>query len=428
MASSDNRRRTRKQRGFDVEVDGGRATDERPAVTLWWPLASVGAGMVSALALWLVVTGIVVAGWTATPDIALSSVLRTSTRFWLLGYFAPATLADVTVTLTPLGLSLAMAVVTTWLGGWAAGVARRAADEELSQRERGRIVARTAGLFTLSHVVMVMVASFAVASGEHTARALIGSVLLAGGSAVLGAGRACEWHPLLDLPMWARALPRAVGVAMLTMVGCGAAALFVQLVRRRHEVEALHLALGAGAVGGVLVLLLQLLWLPNLVVWMSAWALGAGFSLGDGSTVSPAANQTGLLPGIPVLAAVPASGAGPVGTWWWLASGVLAGALAALVILRARPRARFDETALVGGLAGVLAGVGMVALGWLSMGDLGSNRLTGLGPRLTPLFVMSPTLMGLAGVLTGFAVGLLRRPRAEAERIPVEHDQDDPAR
>ncbi|MGJ6981333.1 cell division protein PerM [Aestuariimicrobium soli] len=410
MASSDNRRRSRKQRGFDVEVADAPQGAERPRLTVWWPLAAVGAGLLSALSLWVVVTGVVLVGWTAAPDIGLGSVLTVATRFWLLGYFAPASVGDVELSLTPLGLTALGALVVSWLSGWAAAQARRGDGETLSQRQRGRLVARSAALFTLAHVVLVMVAAGLVSSGQQPARALIGSVLVMGAASLVGGARACEWHPLLDLPLWARAVPRAVGVAVLTMTACGAAALFVQLLRRRDQVEALHRALEAGTVGGILLLVLQLLWLPNLVIWMASWALGAGFTLGDGSVVSPAANQTGMLPGIPVLGAVPAAGPGPAQSWWWLLSGVLAGALAALVILRARPRARFDETALVGGLAGVVAGGVMVALGWLAGGDLGSNRLAGLGPRITQLFVMSPTLMGLAGVLTGFAVGLLRRP------------------
>lgn len=422
MASSDNRRRSRKQRGFDVEIADAQAPADRPRLTVWWPLAAAGAGVVSALAVWLVVSGIVLVGWTATPDIGLGQVFSVATRFWLLGYFTPATIADITISLTPLGLTALIGLVASWLGGWAASQARRTDEEALSQRQRGRLVARSSAVFTLAHVTMVMVGAALVASGQQPARALIGSVLLVGAAALVGGARACEWHPLVDLPMWARSIPRAVGVALLTMVACGAAAMVVQLLRRRDQVEALHRALDAGTTGGILLLVLQLLWLPDLVIWMASWALGAGFTLGDGSVVSPAANQTGMLPGIPVFGAVPTAGPGLVQSWWWLLSGVLAGALAAVVVLRARPRARFDETALVGGLSGVLAGVVMVALGWLAGGDLGSNRLSGVGPRLTQLFVMSPTLMGVAGVLTGFAVGLLRRPHGEDDGgIEVDH-------
>jgi hypothetical protein len=50
-----------------------------------------------------------------------------------------------------------------------------------------------------------------------------------------------------------------------------------------------------------------------------------------------------------------------------------------------------------------------VCLAWASGGDLGAVRLTALGPRLLPLLVMAPTTMGLAGMIVGFVLGLMRR-------------------
>jgi hypothetical protein len=71
-----------------------------------------------------------------------------------------------------------------------------------------------------------------------------------------------------------------------------------------------------------------------------------------------------------------------------------------------------DETCLVGGLSGVTAGLVFVVLAWATSGDLGAARLAGLGPRLLPLLVMAATTLGLAGMLVGLVVGLLRRHAA----------------
>ena len=98
---------------------------------------------------------------------------------------------------------------------------------------------------------------------------------------------------------------------------------------------------------------------------------------------------------------------------WWLAAGVLAGAVAAWLVVRARPDARFDETSLVGGLAGVTGGLVFVAVGWATGGDLGTVRLTGLGPLLLPLLVMGVTTLGLAGMVTGLVLGLGHRFRRD---------------
>ena len=97
--------------------------------------------------------------------------------------------------------------------------------------------------------------------------------------------------------------------------------------------------------------------------------------------------------------------------WWWLAGGVLAGAVAALVVVLGRRAARFDETALVGGLAGVLSGAVFTGLAWLSSGDLGVARLADLGPRLLPLLVLAVTTLGLAGMASGLILGLVRLVR-----------------
>ena len=207
-------------------------------------------------------------------------------------------------------------------------------------------------------------------------------------------------------------MPRAVGVALSTLIAVSASVLAVALFRYQDRVELIHNGLAAGTLGGVLLLLMQLAWLPNLILWSGSWALGAGMTLGLDSVVSPAANQLGILPSIPVLGALPANGPGPLSALWWLAGGVLAGALAAFVAVRARPRARFDETALVGGLAGVASGLAFWALAAISGGDLGAVRLVGVGARLTQLAVMAPTLLGLWGLVTGLVMGLVRRPIA----------------
>jgi hypothetical protein len=181
------------------------------------------------------------------------------------------------------------------------------------------------------------------------------------------------------------------------------------LLAHRTEIVTLTGQLHAGPVGSIVLALVQVAYAGNLILWSTAWSCGPGFTLGDGSVVSLAGAQVGLLPAFPVTAALP-SGVGTAGALWWLVFPVLAGVCAAVMVLRARPRARFDETALVGGLSGVLAGLVVAGLAALSRGDLGTDRLTGLGPFVVPLLVIAPTLMGLAGLVTGFVAGLVRRP------------------
>jgi len=156
--------------------------------------------------------------------------------------------------------------------------------------------------------------------------------------------------------------------------------------------------------------LLQAVYLLNLVVWAAAWATGAGFGLGGDSVVVLLGGSVDAVPAFPIIAALP-TGAGA--TWWnllWLAWGVTAGAAAAWIVLRARPRARFDETALVGGLSGLVAGLVFWLVALLARGNLGVTRLVGLGPLVLETLVLVPTLLGLAGLVTGLVAGLLRSP------------------
>ncbi len=225
-----------------------------------------------------------------------------------------------------------------------------------------------------------------------------------GGSRSLGAGRA-------DGPAGRWAIPRAVLAAQLAMLVAGAAVLVTSLWMHLKQVEALHEALQPGVAGGIALLLLQLAFAPNALMWSASYALGSGFSLGAGSVVAPAATQLGLVPGIPLLGALPSPGPGDLAQLWWLAAGAVAGAIACWVVLAPRRAARVDEASLTGGAGGALAGAVFAGLAWAASGDLGTLRLADIGPRLFPLLVMAGTTMGLSGLITGLALGWAGRAR-----------------
>jgi hypothetical protein len=199
--------------------------------------------------------------------------------------------------------------------------------------------------------------------------------------------------------------------AQLVMLVAGAAVLVSGLWIHLKQVEALHQALQPGVAGGIALLLLQLAFAPNAMVWSASYALGSGFSLGAGSVIAPAATHLGMVPAIPLLGALPSPGPGDLMQLWWLAAGAVAGALACWVMLSWRPIPRFDQASLAGGACGLLAGAVFAGLAWAASGDLGTLRLAGLGPRLVPLLVMAATTMGLSGMITGLALGLTARSR-----------------
>jgi hypothetical protein len=204
----------------------------------------------------------------------------------------------------------------------------------------------------------------------------------------------------------------AAGAGIVTVLVGATVALAVALCQGRERIAMLASSLGADPVGGLVLILGQLAYLPNLILWAASWVVGAGFTVGDGSVISPTVTHVGLLPAVPVFGAVPPAATGHWGMLSWLAVGVVAGAVAAWTAVAPRRRARFDETALVGGLAGVVAGVALTVVAVLSRGNLGIARLVGVGPRPVELFVMACSLLGISGMAAGLVIGLASRGSA----------------
>ncbi len=216
---------------------------------------------------------------------------------------------------------------------------------------------------------------------------------------------------------------RSAWVGLLGVVAAGALLTGVAIVYHWNDAIALQQGLHAGLLGDAVLALFQFAILPNLVVFGMAWGLGAGFSLGEGTLISPAVTDAAGLPALPILGAVPA-GTGP---WSFavLALPVLAGALAGWWFVRAGEN-HLDEwlalkirqrwlSALLSGTAlalavGLLVGVGTALLAVLSRGSLGVGRFTDVGP--------DPLLTGLWALVTvgvGVVIGQVLSPVLERE-------------
>jgi hypothetical protein len=178
-------------------------------------------------------------------------------------------------------------------------------------------------------------------------------------------------------------------------------------------------ALDPGLVGGVLLLVIGLLLVPNAAIWAAGYVAGPGFAVGVGTGVSPFGAVLGPVPALPLLAALPA-GAPPQAMRLVLIAPLLAGVLAGLTVARRVPatdpsdrpdpvagrtadrpegrsgwpgggsagRGRARRCAGYGAAAGVLAGAVLAVLAVLSGGSVGAGYLTAIGP--------SPWQFGLA--------------------------------
>ena len=367
-----------------------------------WPVAAVVGGLLTALASWILCAGLAVVGWLAADPGTLGQALTVGTRLWLLSNGVSAPIGSIAVTLVPWG---ATAVTAFMLSRFAAFSARQVRPDQSTGPAVISVV------LTATYLVPVLVV--AVWQGQpwqeplHWAAVITVLALAAawGSSRALGQGLTESW------PAWTRPLPRAILAAQLVLLVAGAGVLVTGLVVHLDRVIRLQEALDPPIAGSIALLVAQLAVVPNVIVWAASYALGSGFVLGVGSVVAPAATELGILPGIPLLGALPSAGPGNPSELWWLAAGAMAGAVAAWVMVRSLRPKRFDLSSLIGGLAGLLAGAMFVGLAWAASGDLGNLRLAGLGPRLVPLLVMSGTTMGLAGMITGLMLGLVRRAR-----------------
>jgi hypothetical protein len=163
--------------------------------------------------------------------------------------------------------------------------------------------------------------------------------------------------------------------------------LLVGLMLARHHGRAGLLldGLDPGAGGTLLLLLACLLYVPTAAVWGLAYAVGPGFAVGEGTSVTVAGADLGAVPGFPLLAALPqgtGAGAGPLA----LVVPVAAGLVAALLLRRAAARpgapgtASWRELLRVAAAVGgsVAAGTGLLAL--LAAGSAGPGRMGEAGP------------------------------------------------
>lgn len=178
---------------------------------------------------------------------------------------------------------------------------------------------------------------------------------------------------------------RGLAIAVTGFVGVGAFLVGVAVLVRGGEIVSLFQAANVDAIGATVVTLGQTAYLPTFFVWGGAFAAGPGFSLGAGSTVAASGTQLGVVPGIPVLGAIPPT-TPPVlllVALLFVAVGFVAGAAArrrlpapasALAADPVLPRLAAAAIVAVGG------GVAAAVLSLLASGAFGPGRLDQIGP------------------------------------------------
>ena len=316
-----------------------------------------------------------------------TAAARTAGQFWLLAHGASLSIPRGVIALVPLGLT---AVPLTLLHRAGRHSARTAEIRAVTPGVR--LVLAVAVPYALAAALLTAV--FATRSvAPNPVRALLGAFVVA----VLGAGsgvvrEAGLLRALRPFPVRARRLACGTGVAVGTLLAGGSALVTVALAVHGDRASSLSGASAPGLAGGVALLLLGVLLVPNAAIWGLSWLVGPGFAVGIGTTVAPLGTSLGAVPAFPLLAALP-GGEAPL--WAALAGGVVplvAGVLAGLIVVRRLPATSSWLTAAgEAAYVGPSAGLACAALALLSGGSLGGGRLTQVGP--------SPWKVGVAVAL-----------------------------
>jgi hypothetical protein len=387
--------------------------DEQPGAAR--PLAVTGAlaaGVVMATGLVILIL-LVLVGWIAAPHagLGLPGVLRMATALWLAAHHVGFALRGAgRIGMLPLGLVLIPGSLLWRAGRW---------------------VARTGQLSRLSEVgyaAMALAAPYAVLCGAlalacrsslatpSLPQAVVAGFLIALFAGGLGAARAvAPWDRLARLlPPRPRSVVLGTAGSLAVLVAAGALLAGGSLAVHLREFGALNDALGAGAVGSVLLLLAQLAYVPNAVIWAVCFTLGPGFAFGAGTVVAPTGAALGPLPMFPMLAAMP-SGAHASPTGWvsvlMLVVPYLAGAFGGVLLVRAAPSPAAEIAPLWGFACGAATGVVVGVLAAFSGGPLGSGRLAVVGPSGWQAGLVAILEVGVAAAVAAGVANWLRLRR-----------------
>jgi hypothetical protein len=305
------------------------------------------------------------------------SVLSAAMPGWLATYQVPLVLGGQHFGALPL---LPTVAIMLMVGRAAVNAADRLAI--VSARETVPIIA-TIGV---THAIVGVV--FAETMGTTSFFAgLVVPGLVSGGAAAVGLVRRGYFFDALGRfdELVVRGL-RAGVLGLAAMVGVGAVLFLFGLATSLPTAKALFASSAPGAGNGLGMFLLSAAYVPNAVVGGVAFAAGPGVAIGHLS-LTPLHFTGGPLPGVPILAALPESGAG-----WWPVVVLLPLGVGALVgwVLRDACEDPIARLRAVGAAAVVVAaGCVVLAIG------AGGRLASGIFNPLT----MHPWSLGLAVVL-----------------------------
>ncbi|MFJ2030295.1 DUF6350 family protein [Streptosporangium sp. NPDC087985] len=372
-----------------------------------------------------VLTTLTLVGWIASPKGALGpglpGVFRAAAQLWLAAHHAGFAIPGGSLGLLPLGLTVLPAILLYRAGIWMARDAdlrlrlparlpKNSPKDEANARRRAQLVLVAQAGVSLAAPYALLAGIIALVTRNEVTQPFLGDVLvshlvlafLAGSLAT--ARTVGPWRSMLRLlPERLRSVMAASAAALGIMLVAGALMVLGAIVVNFRQVQELSGVLSPGFVGGLLLLLVQGLYLLNAVIWGMAYIAGPGFAVGTGTLVAPTGVQLGTVPSLPLLGALPESGTTPAWVMVVIALPFAAGAVAGVLGVRIAPSPSYEGAPLWGFVCGLVTGAAAGGLAALSGGSLGGERLSAVGPAAWEV-MLSVTLE--VGVAAGISAGL----------------------
>lgn len=373
-------------------------------------LAAFDAVITAAVGLALALAPLTLLWAVALPGAPWDGLWPAAGTIWQLGNLVPVTVtlpvdyvvtAGIDPSVASFVLSLAPLAFTaiTAVSAWRSGGRASSSGAALTGVLAGSIVfagiayavaftaANPIGVVDLVPAIVIPAAVFAVPAAA---------------GAVLGEWRDADTGPVAALrdriesapTTWGRTvevIARSSTVAVVALLGASALAVAVAVFAGGSRIVGLSQGANLDVLGVIVVNLAQVLYLPTLVIWALAYLAGPGVDLGGGYLVAPVGAQTGVLPGIPLLGALPEASSP-----WLLGLALIPVAVGAFAGWIARsdllvPIGGSRPTDAVGPRVVVLVSISAIAaavaagLSALAGGGIGPGRLSAIGPEPGPV-------------------------------------------
>lgn len=378
------------------------------AVGVWVCVATFGVVAAPVLIAWL----------GAGADEPLRGALSVAAAGWLVGNGATLMTPDASVDLTPLGLTV-VALMLAYRGGLWAGES----GHPLTGTRIGVLLGSTAATSAaIGGVVAAAIAADSLGVDPGDAAVQVGLVAVTGAAVGVVHSDAAWRRDLMGrVPTWVVAAGRPVMAALALLLAASAALTTVAIAASFSTVTETLAQLDPGAAGLFALLVLCLAYLPTLLVWVLAVAVGATVSVGTAVSVGAAGVGEGALPGFPLLAVVPDTvplGVPAFGGAAMLTAGVVAGLVAYRSVPRDADSTRWHPIASAT-LSGLATGLVLAVATWAASGSMGPGDLAVAGAEPARVGGVVAVVVALAAAGTAAAATW----RASRQR-PILDDSD----